>query len=951
MIKPADLYALTNNGLDIIQAYFPDAQPGKKFSMHTESTASATLKLYGDVWKATDFGDEGRALSPIDIVMREERMNFPKALYYLAGKYNLAPEINATHNIPGIKQRDPLPEEIDGTYDYELNPEFTPDELKLLGPNVTAEHCKKLNYHSVKWISKVKAAFEKDGKSYPRKVTITSSNENYPIFLRQCGEFQKVYQPLNPKKEYRFFYIGTKTPSFINGMAELIAAYNEYNANEEKLFFADPLNEKKTCPEKKMDEACICSGERDALNCASFGYMPLWFNSETYSLSGMEYKEIKKYVTTLYNIPDIDNTGKTKAAELALNFIDIHTVWLPEWIKKYNDSRRKPRKDLRDYVELSPSMREFKNLLSAAKPAQFWEYKESQFGMRLELNSIYLIHFLKLHGFYKMPFAASKENEILIYIKSNIVQQVTESFIKDFIKKWLEDNYYPINVQNLVINSKKIVEALKRLDFCDLDFNDFEMDFQYLFFQNTAVKITASDIKAEPYKGLLKNVWEPLVIKKDFKRTPPAFTTVWNADRNRYDIEVTNKQSKFFRVLINTSRVHWRKELETSLENLPKEQADQYRTDHHFEIAGPHLTAIEQDEQRQHLLNKIFTIGYLLHSWKAKHRAWCVFAMDNRISDEGSSNGRSGKSFVYMALQMFRISAYVEGRNEKLTDNKHFLEEVTELTRLLVINDAHKYFPYQTFFGMVTEVMPVNPKFGKQFTLPFELAPKIVVSTNYASRNLDDSTQARLLYSVYSDYYHEKTENNDFCETRKIYDDFQQEILRGNYTKDDFNNDFNAIVDCVSFYMSTIAPNRKIDPPMENVRRRNLREGIGDAFKDWADRFFTPEGDKVNKELIRADVMDDYLKSNKRDSSIMFGRRLQMWCKYTAWIKELNPKEKHNTKDGRIIKKDNNNHPQEMIYIQTIDNDLKYDYSQLTEPLPEKPIIYPGTQNELPEIN
>jgi len=935
MVKPADIYALTNGGLDIIKAYFPDAEPGKKFKMHTESTASATVKLYGDVWKATDFGDEARALSPIDIVMREEKMNFPKALYYLAGKYNLSAEISNTKNIPGIKQRDPLPDEVDGAYDYELNPEFTPEELKLLGPNVTNEHCKKLKYHSVKWISKVKAEHTKDGVKQPRRVTITSSNENYPIFLRQCGDFQKVYQPLNPKKEYRFFYIGSKTPNYINGLAELIAAYNEYNAQEQKIFFADPANENKPCPDVKLDEACICSGERDALNCASFGYPPLWFNSETYSLTNTEYKEIKKYVKTLYNIPDIDSTGKTKAAELALNFIDIQTVWLPEWIKNYNDSRRKPRKDLRDYVELSPSIHDFKNLLQAAKPAQFWEYKESQFGQRLELNSIYLIHFLKLQGFYKMPFAASKENEILIYIKQNVVQQVPESFIKDFIKKWLEDNYYPINVQNLVINSKKIVEALKRLDFCDLDFNDFEIDYQYLFFANTAVKITASEIKAEPYKGLLKNVWEPLVIKKEFKRTPPAFTTAWNPATNRYEIQVTNPASKFFKVLINTSRVHWRKELETELDKLPKDEAEKYRTEHKFDIAGPNLTATEQEEQRQHLLNKIFTIGYLLHSWKAKHRAWCVFGMDNRISEEGSSNGRSGKSFVYMALQMFRISAYVEGRNEKLTDNKHFLEEVTELTRLLVINDAHKYFPFQTFFGMVTEVMPVNPKFGKQFTLPFELAPKIVVTTNYASRNLDDSTQARLLYCVFSDYYHERTENNDFRETRKIWDDFNQEILRGSYSKEDYNNDFNAIADCLSFYMSTIAPNRKIDPPMENVRRRNLREGIGDAFKDWADRYFAPDGDKVNVELVRADVMEDYLKINRKDSSIMFGRRLLMWCKYHPWIKELNPKQKHNTKDGRIIKKDSNNRPQEMIYIQTIDNDLKYDYAQLSEPLPE----------------
>jgi len=156
-----------------------------------------------------------------------------------------------------------------------------------------------------------------------------------------------------------------------------------------------------------------------------------------------------------------------------------------------------------------------------------------------------------------------------------------------------------------------------------------------MFFQNNAIKITASEIKTEPYKGLLKNVWEPLVITNDFKRTAPAFTTTWNAETKRYDIEVLNKKSKFFCFLINTSRVHWRKELEASLDHLPADQQEEYRLKNKFEISGPNLSTLDQEEQKLHLLNKIFTIGYLLHSWKAKHRSWCVFAMDNRIFFSG----------------------------------------------------------------------------------------------------------------------------------------------------------------------------------------------------------------------------------------------------------------------------------------------------------------------------
>ena len=943
MLKTADLYAATNNGLDIIRLYFPEADPGKAFKMRDESTPSARVKLYGSVYKTTDFGDDAQALSPLDIVMREEKMTFAEALYYMAGKFNLAPEINPTVNLPGIKQRDPLPDEKDDQFEYELNEEFTEAELKLMGPNVTNEHCKKLNYYSVKWYSKVKAASKKDGNEKPRRVTIMSSNENYPIIMRQCGEFQKFYQPLNPKKEFRFFYNGSKPREYINGLAELKKAYQDYNeAQEAKYRQSHPEEDENSNSYKpvKYPEAVICSGERDALNVCSFGSMPLWFNSETYNLSDKEYKEISHYAEKIFNIPDIDTTGKRKAAELALKYIDIHTAWLPEDIKKFLDSRRRPRKDLRDFVELRPDISNYKNLLNTAYPARFWEYKITQWGPRLELNTEYLIHFLSLNGFYKMPFIASKAGQILVHVKDNIVNEVNTTQIRDFVKRWLRDRYYPVDILNLVNNSKRIADSgLEGLQEITLDFDDFEAGFQYLFFQNKAVKITADEIKETAYRDVPKNVWQPLVIKNDFKRTQPAFKTTWNEEKRSYDIEILNKQSKFFRFLINASRIHWRKELETSLEALSPEEQVAYCEANKFEIAGPNLNAIDQEEQRLHLLNKIFSIGYLLHSWKARHRAWCVFAMDNRISEEGCSNGRSGKSFCYGTLEKFKVAAYLSGRNEKLQENKHMFEEVSELTRLMIINDAHKYFPMSLFFDIVTEKLPVNPKFGKQFTLPFEKAPKMVISTNFASRNLDDSTQARLLYTVFSDYYHEQTDNNDFRETRKIYDDFNKQLQSEDYTGAEWNDDFNFYADCVSFYISTVATNRVVRPPMDNVMKRNLREGIGDAFKDWADRYFlpsngdeNPDGVNVNTELIRSEVMEDYLKTNRRDTPQNFSKKLEMWCKYTAWIKQMNPKHLHNTKDGRILRKiDGKTH--EMLFIQSIDKATILDYSQVSEPL------------------
>lgn len=84
--------------------------------------------------------------------------------------------------------------------------------------------------------------------------------------------------------------------------------------------FDDPANEGKPYISQKLEEAFICSGERDALCVRALGYYPLWFNSETQKITSDEIKEIMKYVKRLYNIPDIDSTGIRKGTELALEF-------------------------------------------------------------------------------------------------------------------------------------------------------------------------------------------------------------------------------------------------------------------------------------------------------------------------------------------------------------------------------------------------------------------------------------------------------------------------------------------------------------------------------------------------------------------------------------------------------------------------------------------------------
>lgn len=298
MIKAADIYNATHDGLDIILYYYPQAEGcidnKKKFKRRPdEDDASACLKKYDDCYKVTDFGDSGTAMSPIDICMNEENVRFPEAVALLASRYNVTDELKRSVNKPDIRKRPATADEAEGARFFELEEKFTDVQLQVLGPRVRQEHVDALHWYVAKSISYVRN----------REVTTKYTTPTYPIFMRECAvtkkdgstdKFYKVYEPLNPDKQWRFSYTpdGVKPKQYINGFAELQKAYRDFNAQEEKLFFNDPKNKDAQYKEQKLKEAFICSGERDALCIRALGCHPLWFNSETYKVTPEEIKEI-----------------------------------------------------------------------------------------------------------------------------------------------------------------------------------------------------------------------------------------------------------------------------------------------------------------------------------------------------------------------------------------------------------------------------------------------------------------------------------------------------------------------------------------------------------------------------------------------------------------------------------------------------------------------------------
>lgn len=922
-LKSAILDA-TNGGLDIICSLYPEASSvvnnnARKFKMRPdERTASATLRKKNDgLWYVCDFGDDGHEMNAFDAYMKYNNIAyFSEAIHQLADQWHidtsLKPDVNKAQRVEF--------EDVDGSDasegDFSFEAKSAPSEadLKVFGPFVRKETLDAYSYLSLVSYSKV---FRKQDTGRLTRRTVYSS-EDFPIFMHDCGDFKKVYCPLSYDKAFRFFYVGTKPKDYINGLEEAIEAYEEMN---------DPDDERTVPREKKLPAVFLCSGERDAMNVAGMGYIPIWLNSETADLTIATISELNRIAKKIYNIPDIDATGIRQGEKLALQHADIYTVELPKWLLNFRDNRGKPRKDLRDFLELRPSKYEFEKLINTAMQAQFWSEtvteKDGIERTKIEIKATNLLYYLRLNGFYKIKDAITGEVKPC-RVSDYKVEQMDPKQLRDFVREDLKRRQVRPNILEAYINSKRATQSVyDDLDNIEVSFDISTPTTRTLFFENCSVVVSASGLKITNSKDVKTYCWSNKIIPHNFKELPSAFHI---DDKNQFIID--SIRSKVFCYLINGSRMNWRSEMETD----DKEADAKYAEKNRFNPFGSRLNADQMQEHLTNLLNKIYTYGYLLHHFKKDDMAKCVWIMESKLTNEDESSGGSGKSLYMRVLHYMHLANIVtlDGRDGDMTKNNHFLDRVSSNTDILFIDDAAKKFPFETFYGKITGQLTVNPKGAQSFEIDYRDSPQTVISSNFPWQGDDRSTLRRLIPVVFGDYYHEQGTDGEYRETRKVSTDFGgQNLFAHDYTEEDWNADYNFLINCLQFYLAN--QNTVYLPPLEKVMQRVRNAMMGDTFRNWADIYFGQDDENPNENLdhilIKQTVYDDYCselgKTGKSKSSQSFKAALKIYCKEKGWVfcppqmLGYDPKEqraKRNLLCGAKRKS------MELIYIQTDPN-------------------------------
>lgn len=899
-IDQEKLLEATNGGLDIILHYYPEAEksaqaPSRKFKLRAnEKTASASLKKLGDGnWVVTDFGGDGVPRNGVQVCMVEENMEFRDAIQFLAAHFNVAGEDGRENFFQCEYEKAPAGEDQEEGGYYYVTKEFTEKELELLGGKYfTATMAQKQKLHSLECYMYVKK--DKDTRELVQH--IFKSTENYPVFQfifedKELGTWGKRLEPRAKDKAQRFRYFGKRPKNYIMGLHLVKKAHLDLNtADDEGYESMDEMEQKESRKSKKLQEVILCSGDRDAFSVMSLGYQVVWLNSETAKLSRKQFADLQSLAWKVISIPDIDTTGVREGHKLAMEHLDLHVLRLPAELKQKRDHRGNPCKDVRDYLQHYKSF-DFKQLVKLAIPYRMWDetwqYNKTQdkYYRTYTVNLLQTYNFLAANGFYRFRLPNTKSGYIYIRVQDSVVEEIDHVEIKAFVNKFLEDRQMEPDIRNTFFRSRNHLgeQSLSNLPLVEIDFTDYTRTSQFLFFQNKTWEVSKEGIREFKPGEVEKMVWKDEVIQHRVRAwEKPPFEVTYNEATDEYDIKIHRKDCLFLRYLINTSRIYWREEEE--LASLGQKLPDEKR-----------------HEQRLHLINKLYSLGYLLHRYKDPDRPWAVYAMDNKLSEDGESHGGSGKSIAFKAVRYFMKYVTLEGRNPRLTDNPHIWENVTNHTDYILVDDANQYLKFDFFYSILTGEMIVNPKHGKQYEIPYEEVPKMAITSNFGLRNTDPSTERRLLYTVFSDYYHFKNNEDEYERSWSPAEEFGKNLFQ-DFTEDEWNAFFNTMAAALQVYLHF----GKINPPMENVTKRNLIVKMTDEFKEWADVYFSGESGNLNASICKKSAYDDFLDQNagakrKFGKINRFTKSLKAWCQYYGYT--LNPGDLVNDQAGRIIRK------------------------------------------------
>lgn len=656
----------------------------------------------------------------------------------------------------------------------------------------------------------------------------------------------------------------------------------------------------------KMKRLVLCSGPRDAMQMwAATDAHVLWLNSET---SGIHDGVVEEWLQALlcrmqtvainiYVCYDLDATGISSSSSIALENANVHWVRLPREMDQVviskTDDRTKTAKDVTDFVThfpqiqklLAPDLRKanpsaaLMRMLDNALTMQFWidkaTTKKNRDGESRETNVRYVLSVANLLQFLEAKgircYASSQGQRIFYQLTHNNTYRLLdngrtgnqlESVSRTAMLDWIDahiseaDAPYKANLVNAVFTGKGLDgRTLSTMPSLPLNDHSYGEDFDYFFFENTAVLVTKEKIAAVGYEQMPYLTNEELIMPGDFTVIPQPWRIIVNpryeAEKKRHEDISRQCSTPAMRAAENTRWKEWeqlwkyRLIMDKPLEQMPMHFRFLYNQCRIFwekESFGETLTATERQMQDMHFINKVHAFGYALtrHRSRAVQRA--VHITDYSVTDENKASGRNGKSADIDLLATVRpSSANIAGKSMKnITIEVMMGNVVPGVHSLVCIDELPDNFKFEDMFNTGTTIV-IKTLYKQPVTLRGEDVPKIFIASNKPFDRSGGSVKGRIYPCFTSDYYHAATDDGrwlDFTPTDEFQEEYGVQEVANGLPPHLLNEAQNLMVACAQFYLQH--PSEVILPPTEtrSLRRELYAMTKDGALTDWLVQYF-----------------------------------------------------------------------------------------------------------------
>ena len=738
-------------------------------------------------------------------------------------------------------------------------------------------------------------------------VRIVRATKNYPIFMFKYPWGIKKYEPKdiygtnkwtwwNVKEDADLYHQWYSDSALTDALTPGVIKPEQDDRHPYQLVTKKDKNGKEiegAQKELRFERVVLCSGPRDAMAVYSHSNAHVvWLHSEQ---AGFDKKNkpnrwlrslISKLLKVtmeggLYVCYDEDAAGLAASQAIALNNPQVRWLRLPKELGQISceKTHAKPLKDVTDFVTRFADMERlmpeevqhddpaewFDNALYDTPSCKFWQWesgrkdKDGTERARYKFDLRNTPVFLRARGMvrhfvqqgkdsFSRYFLIGNDNTYIELFAGERGSNKLVAQARDLMAEWLrahkEANDEKGALSRAIYSAKLEQSIMETIEEMDLNEKSYGEDFDHFFFQNTAVLVTANEIKTVPYQqmkwqtnseaildgdfGLLQQFWhvevspfyEPERIKHEEILQASTSTEERAQENMRWDqwqslwhyrlvIEKPiNDMPVHFRFLWNTSRIFWEKE-----------------------AAGQELTKTEKQMQDMYFIAMLHAIGSALIRHRSANRQQFLHITDNGTRREDLASGGTGKTAILELLSLVRRVLKIDGK--ALTDGNIKLTQETEkvvpgLHNIVAIDELPQGFAPQTLYNC-TLSLTSRGLYRGSVKLEGDDLPKFVVASNEQLDLSSDSTNRRIYQLLVGDWYHPRPMDGSRPEHTPA-DDFRKEGVKEiarNLKPTLLNEARNLLLGCVQLYFQY--PDETIRPPRDS--RALLRQALA-ASKD-----------------------------------------------------------------------------------------------------------------------